>query len=129
MCLDAECGNYDQLWCTTSLRGNLVTRLEVRVLTEGVHSGLATGIAPTPFRILEQLLARVENPVTGDILLAELEAPVPKDRLAQMSAAARVLGDQIVHKVQFVRGVQALSENEVDSLLRSLLEQSAGQSP
>jgi len=47
--------------CTTSLRGNLVGTLRVRVLTEGVHSGMATGIAPTPFRILEQLLARIEN--------------------------------------------------------------------
>jgi acetylornithine deacetylase/succinyl-diaminopimelate desuccinylase-like protein len=119
VCLDAECGNYDQLWCTTSLRGNLVTRLEVRVLTEGVHSGLATGIAPTPFRILEQLLARIENPVTGDILLAELEAPVPKDRLAQMTAAAGVLGEQIVHKIPFASGVQALSNNPVELLVNS----------
>jgi acetylornithine deacetylase/succinyl-diaminopimelate desuccinylase-like protein len=119
VCLDAECGNYDQLWCTTSLRGNLVTRLEVRVLTEGVHSGLATGIAPTPFRILEQLLARVENPVTGDILLAELEAAVPRDRLAQMTAAARVLGEQIIDKIPFASGVQALSNNPVELLVNS----------
>jgi acetylornithine deacetylase/succinyl-diaminopimelate desuccinylase-like protein len=66
VCLDAECGNYEQVWCTTSLRGNLVGTLRVRVLTEGVHSGMATGIAPTAFRILEQLLARIENPVTGE---------------------------------------------------------------
>ncbi len=39
VCLDAECSNYDQVWCTTSLRGNLIGRLTVRVLTEGVHSG------------------------------------------------------------------------------------------
>jgi len=119
VCLDAECGNYDQLWCTTSLRGNLITRLEVRVLTEGVHSGLATGIAPTPFRILEQLLARIENPVTGDILLGELEAAVPKDRLAQMTAAARVIGQEIIHKIPFARGVQALSDNPVELLVNS----------
>ena len=119
VCLDAECGNYDQLWCTTSLRGNLVARLDVRVLSEGVHSGLATGIAPTPFRILEQLLARIENPVTGDILLPALEAVVPKDRLAQMTAAARVLGEQIIQKVPFAPGVQALSDNPVELLVNS----------
>src|SRR6201987_5198799 len=62
VCLDAECGNYDPVGCTTSLRGNVVGNLSVRVLTEGVHSGMATGIAATPFRILEQLLARVESP-------------------------------------------------------------------
>src|SRR5688572_22282304 len=38
VCLDAECGNYEQVWCTTSLRGNLVGTLRVRILTEGVHS-------------------------------------------------------------------------------------------
>src|SRR5579864_3344968 len=82
VCLDAECGNYDQVWCTTSLRGNLTGRLRVRVLTEGVHSGMATGIAPTPFRIVSQLLARIENPITGDLLLDELQANIPKDRRA-----------------------------------------------
>src|SRR5258707_8600518 len=76
VCLDAECGNYDQVWCTTSLRGNLTGNLHVRVLNEGVHSGMATGIAPTPFRIVSQILARVENPVTGDLLLEELQASI-----------------------------------------------------
>src|SRR5207248_2092248 len=85
VCLDAECGNYEQLWCTTSLRGNLVGTLRVRVLTEGVHSGMATGIAPTPWRILEQLLARIENPLSGDLLLDELHVGLPRDRRAQVS--------------------------------------------
>jgi acetylornithine deacetylase/succinyl-diaminopimelate desuccinylase-like protein len=119
VCLDAECGNYEQLWCTTSLRGNLVGSLEVRVLTEGVHSGLATGIAPTPFRILEQLLARIEHPVTGDLLLGELDAAIPKDRLAQLVAAARILGDQVVRKIPFEPGVQALSDNPIELLVGS----------
>ena len=86
VCLDAECANYEQVWCTTSLRGNLVGTLRVRVLTEGVHSGMATGIAPTPFRILEQLLARIESPVTGDLLLDELQVSIPRDRREQARA-------------------------------------------
>ncbi|MGB5591080.1 MAG: M20/M25/M40 family metallo-hydrolase, partial [Gammaproteobacteria bacterium] len=61
VCLDAECGNYDQLWCTTSLRGNVVGTLEVSVLTEGVHSGGASGIVPSSFRIARELLARIED--------------------------------------------------------------------
>jgi len=91
VCLDAECGNYDQVWCTTSLRGNLTGNLHVRVLNEGVHSGMATGIAPTPFRIVEQLMARLENAVTGDVLIDELQVAIPKDRRAQITAAAKVL--------------------------------------
>lgn len=119
VCLDAECGNYDQLWCTTSLRGNLTGRLHVRVLTEGVHSGLATGIAPTPFRLLEQLLARIENPVTGDLTLEELHVRVPKDRFAQLGAAARVLGQGIARKVPFADGVRPLSNDPLELLIAS----------
>jgi acetylornithine deacetylase/succinyl-diaminopimelate desuccinylase-like protein len=119
VCLDAECGNYDQLWCTTSLRGNLVGDLHVRVLTEGVHSGMGTGIAATPFRIAEQLLARLENPVTGDLLIDELQVTVPPDRRAQINAAARVLGAGIAGKVPFAPGVQPLSNDPAELLINS----------
>jgi acetylornithine deacetylase/succinyl-diaminopimelate desuccinylase-like protein len=119
ICLDAECGNYDQLWCTTSLRGNLVGKLQVRVLTEGVHSGMATGIAPTPFRIIEQLLARLENPITGDLLLDELQADIPADRLTQIAAAAKVLGNEVAEKIPLANGVRAISNDPAELLIGS----------
>ena len=92
VCLDAECGNYDQFWATTSLRGNLIGTLRVDVLREGVHSGMASGIAPSSFRILRLLLDRIEDPATGRILVEELHAPVPEERLRQAQATAKVLG-------------------------------------
>ena len=119
VCLDAECGNYDQVWCTTSLRGIVIGRLRVRVLTEGVHSGMATGIAPTPFRIAAQLLARIENPVTGDLLLEELQASIPKDRRAQVTAAAKVLGDGVAGKLPWAQGVQPLSNDPAELIINS----------
>jgi acetylornithine deacetylase/succinyl-diaminopimelate desuccinylase-like protein len=119
VCLDAECGNYEQLWCTTSLRGILDGTLRVRVLTEGVHSGMATGIAPTPFRILEQLLARIENPVTGEVLLDELQAAIPPDRRAQAAAAAQVLGDSVAGKLPWAEGVQPLSNDPTELIINS----------
>ena len=119
VCLDAECGNYDQVWCTTSLRGNLVGRLHVRVLTEGVHSGMGTGIAPTPFRIVQQLLARLENPVTGDLLLDELHVQVPKDRRAQIAKAAKVLGAAVAGKLPFAEGVQPVSNDPEELIINS----------
>src|SRR5579872_4078375 len=119
VCLDAECGNYEQLWCTTSLRGNLTGELEVRVLTEGVHSGMATGIAPTPFRLLEQILARVESSVNGDILLDELQVAIPDDRRAQIRAAARVLGASVAGKIPFAAGTRPLSNDPVELLINS----------
>src|SRR5579864_8532755 len=119
ICLDAECGNYEQVWCTTSLRGNLVGTLRVRVLSEGVHSGMATGIAPTPFRILEQLLARLENPITGDLLLDELHVPLPADRRAQAVLAAGVLGDEVAGKLPWAGGVQADPNDPVELIINS----------
>jgi len=119
VCLDAECGNYDQLWCTTSLRGNLVGKLSVEVLTEGVHSGAATGIAPSAFRIARTLLARVENDVTGDLLLDELTAPIPPARIAQVRAMTAVLGDEIASKLPFAPGVRALSDSPVELALNN----------
>jgi acetylornithine deacetylase/succinyl-diaminopimelate desuccinylase-like protein len=119
VCLDAECGNYEQLWCTTSLRGNMVGTLHVRVLTEGVHSGMATGIAPTPFRILEQLLMRIESPINGDLLLDELHVNMPRDRGVQASAAAAVLGDTVAGKLPWAQGVQALSDDPIELIINN----------
>jgi len=119
VCLDAEAGNYDQVWCTTSLRGNLVGDLRVRVLTEGVHSGMGTGIAATPFRVAQQLLARLENPVNGDVLIEDLQVSVPPDRRAQITAAAKVLGDAVARKVPFAPGVQPLSNDPTELLINT----------
>ncbi len=119
VCLDAEAGNYEQVWCTTSLRGNLVGELRVRMLNEGVHSGMGTGIAATPFRVIQQLLARLENPVNGDILIEELQVTVPPDRRAQITAAAKVLGDAVARKVPFANGVQPLSNDPVELLINT----------
>jgi acetylornithine deacetylase/succinyl-diaminopimelate desuccinylase-like protein len=119
VCLDAECGNYDQLWCTTSLRGNLVGDLVVEGLTEGVHSGAGTGIAPSVFRIARTLLARVESDVTGDILLDELLVPIPAARVEQARAAAGVLSDGIAGKLPFVPGARALSDSPVELVLNN----------
>src|SRR5579883_2681600 len=119
VCLDAECGNYERVWCTTSLRGNLVGLLHVRVLDEGVHSGMATGIAPTPFRIVQQLLARLESPINGSILLDELSVAIPKDRRAQIEAAAAVLGESVAGKLPWVAGVRPVSNDPVELLINS----------
>ena len=111
VCLDAECGDYDRVWCTTSLRGNLTGRLLVRVLTEGVHSGMATGIAATPFRIVEQLLARIEDPITGEVPLDALRVDIPEDRRAQIAATAAVLGASVAGKLPWVKEVRPVSSD------------------
>ncbi|MBX6319213.1 M20 family metallopeptidase [Pigmentiphaga sp.] len=93
--LDSGCGNYDQLWVTTSLRGLAGGVLTVEVLTEGVHSGMASGLVPSSFRIARQLLNRLDDPATGRVILPELHAEIPAERLAQAKAAGDILGDQV----------------------------------
>jgi len=80
---------------------------------------MATGIAPTPFRIAAQVLARVENPITGDLLLEEFQAPIPKDRRAQITAAARVLGDEVAGKMPWAQGVKPLSNDPAELIINS----------
>lgn len=117
ICLDAECGNYDQLWCTTSLRGNLVGTLRVDVLTEGVHSGGAGGIVPSSVRILRQLLDRVEDKETGKILPAALTVEIPDERQRQARQAAETLGDQLWQRFPFIEAAGPSAEQPVEYVL------------
>jgi len=119
VCLDAECGNYDQLWCTTSLRGNLTGTLRVDVLTEGVHSGSAGGIVPSCFRILRQLISRLEDESNGEILLDALHVDIPEQRLAQAGLAAEVLGDSVYRKFPWAVAGGTASESVYELLLNN----------
>ena len=106
VCLDSGCGNYDQLWSTTSLRGMVSGVLSVEVLSEGVHSGDASGIVPSSFRVLRQLLALVDDPNSGLLLEPSFQAEIPEQRSAQALQAARALGDEVFAKFPFVDGMK-----------------------
>ena len=95
VCLDSGAGNYDQLWCTTSLRGMVLGNLHVEVIREGVHSGEASGIVPSSFRIVRMLLCRLEDEQTGRILPDWLHCEIPPARAEQAGAMADALGEAI----------------------------------
>lgn len=117
VCLDSGCGNYDQLWLTTSLRGLAGGTLTVQVLDEGVHSGDASGVVPSSFRLIRQLLSRVEDQATGRVLLDALYAPIPDQRRAQALLAAATLGDEIFAKFPFAGGTQPMSSELTELVL------------
>jgi len=98
ICLDSGAGNYDQLWLTTSLRGMASGILKVEVLTEGVHSGDASGLVPSSFRILRQVLDRLEDSQTGRLLPASFHCEVPAQRLAQARTTAAILGEELYQR-------------------------------
>ena len=99
VCLDSGAGNYDQLWLTSSLRGMASGVLKVEILTEGVHSGDASGLVPSSFRIMRQVLDRLEDSASGRLLPASFHCEVPADRVLQAQATADILGDEIYKRV------------------------------
>jgi acetylornithine deacetylase/succinyl-diaminopimelate desuccinylase-like protein len=117
ICLDSGCGNYDQLWMTTSLRGSIVGNLTVEVLTEGVHSGDASGIVPSSFRILRILLDRLEDAQTGRIIPEWLHTEVPPDRMLEVRETARILGAEIYNKFPLLPGMRPMTSDPVEQLL------------
>lgn len=119
VCLDAECGNYEQFWCTTSLRGNLVGTITVDVLREGVHSGAASGIVPSSFRILRKLLSRIEDETSGKLLLDDLFSDIPAARLKQAELAADVLQDSVYRKFPWVDTAAKPSESYFELMLNN----------
>ncbi len=117
VCLDSGCGNYEQLWCTTSLRGLAGGNLIVNVLSEGVHSGDASGIVPSSFRILRELLSRLEDEASGKIKIEQLFVEVPPDRLAQARKVADVMGLAVYDKFPFLSGMTPMSNDLTELVL------------
>ncbi len=119
VCLDAECGNYDQLWCTTSLRGNLTGTLRTDVLTEGVHSGTASGVVPSSFRVARQLISRIEDESNGQVLIEALHVEIPAQRLAQAEFAANTLGKLVYEKFPWAVDNPSPGDSNTEILLNN----------
>jgi acetylornithine deacetylase/succinyl-diaminopimelate desuccinylase-like protein len=117
ICLDSGCGNYDQLWLTTSLRGMAGGRLTVEVLEEGVHSGDASGVVPDSFRLARALLSRIEDAATGQVLPPVCNVEIPADRVRQAKVAAQALGEDAWRKFPFAGDTRPITGDIVELLL------------
>jgi acetylornithine deacetylase/succinyl-diaminopimelate desuccinylase-like protein len=104
VCLDSGAGNYDQLWLTTSLRGMVSGVLKVEILSEGIHSGDASGLVPSSFRILRNVLDRLEDSRTGRLLPESFHCELPAARLAQAQATAAILKDEVWKRMPWACG-------------------------
>jgi acetylornithine deacetylase/succinyl-diaminopimelate desuccinylase-like protein len=116
VCLDSGCSDYEHLWTTTSLRGVVNGVLTVEILTEGVHSGAASGIVPSSFRILRALLSRIEDEHTGEIRLRELHTEIPRERIEQARAVSGVLAKRL-SEFPFVPGGRPMHDDPLEALL------------
>ena len=117
VCLDSGCGNYDQMWSTTSLRGIITGVLRVELISEGVHSGDGSGIIASSFRVLRQLLSRLEDENTGEILPKDFHQEIPAQRLEQAKACSEILGTDVYSKFPLHEGTKPVTENLTELIL------------
>lgn len=117
--LDSMCGNYDQLWITTSLRGMLIGELKVQVLEQGAHSGMAGGIVASSFRLTRQILSRLEDENTGEILPSFLNEQIPETRRAEAQQAGAVLADDFPRMYTFAGSGGPMSSDPVELVLNN----------
>jgi len=115
--LDSGCCDYERLWMTTSLRGLASGTLTVDVLTEGVHSGDASGVVPSSFRIARKLLDRLEDAGNGWILPSAFHAQIPAERTDQAAQTAAILGEIVFRKYPFAERTEPMIGNAAEALL------------
>lgn len=117
VCLDSGAGNYEQLWITTSLRGLIGGTLTVKVLDQGVHSGDASGIVPSSFRIAREILSRLEDHETGKILPSAFYADIPEERLTQARISGTVLGPSVFARFPWAGGTSSMDRDVTELVL------------
>ena len=115
--LDSGCGSYDRLWGTSSLRGLVNGVLSVDVLDEGVHSGDASGVVASSFRIARSLLDRIEDARSGEIRERAFHAEIPEERRRQAEHAAEVICEQVWRKFPFVAGMRPMRSDVTELVL------------
>ena len=118
ICLDSGAGDYNRFWTTTSLRGLIGLSMKVGVLSEGVHSGGASGHVPSSFRIARQLLSKIEDETTGEILLDKLHTEIPEHRIKETQTLVSILGDEVVNEFPWKNKMKPSTDDKVEGVLR-----------
>ena len=119
ICLDSGAGNYEQFWTTTSLRGLIGCTLRVDILTEGIHSGGGSGIASSSFRIIRQLLSRLEDEKSGQIIVEDLRVNIPDKRIKEVQAMVDVLGDEVFKTLPWTENAIPITDDKVEMVLNN----------
>ncbi|MER7015202.1 M20/M25/M40 family metallo-hydrolase [Saccharopolyspora sp. NPDC000359] len=119
VCLDSGAGDYDRMWLTTSLRGMVQLEVTVQVLESGLHSGIASGIVPSSFRVLRQLLDRLEDSATGAVRLPELNVEIPANRIAEIRSSIAAAPGLVRNSVPWLDGLRPVAEDEVELALNN----------
>jgi len=118
ICLDSGAGDYNRFWTTTSLRGLVGAKMKVEVLSEGVHSGGASGHVPSSFRIARQLLSKIEDEKTGEVLLDKLHTKIPEHRIKETQKLVSILGNEVVEEFPWKNTMKPSTNDNIEGVLR-----------
>ena len=122
ICLDSGAADYEHLWLTSSLRGLVRMDLSVQVLQTGMHSGEASGIVPSTFRIIRHLLERIEDSRTGEILVPELHQKLEGEDYRKAREMAGAVGASLFGNIDWVEGGRPASSDLVQAIISRTLK-------
>ncbi|MFE0020065.1 M20/M25/M40 family metallo-hydrolase [Amycolatopsis sp. NPDC059021] len=117
VCLDAGGSDYERLWLVNSLRGMLHLNVTVRLLGTAQHSGLASGVVASSFRVLRQLLDRIEDSETGEIKLPELKVEIPANRRGEAKDVVEVSPGTLREMFPLVGDATTVTDDELELML------------
>lgn len=118
-CLDSTGLNNRHVWITTTLRGVFLFDVKVKILQEGVHSGMASGIIPSSFRLMRQLLDRIEDQNTGQ-MAAIFQPIIPEDKLLQAKRVGQQLDESLWKTFPLVQSGRPVTEDLCEAYINNI---------
>ena len=114
--LDTGGLDYDRLWVTESLRGIVAGTLSVKVSSVGVHSGHGSGVMPSSFRLVRQLLSRIEDENTGEIKPKWLHTKI-SDKMREQATQIIKMNSESDDDFPLLEGVEKQVNDPLDIFL------------
>lgn len=118
--LDSSANDYRNLWVTSSLRGILGFTLTVKTLKYHVHSGAFGGIVPDSTQVALGLIARVSDPVTGEVKLPAFVREVSPAERGLLQEAVWTLHGKYFDENALADGVRPLYADPLEGALSNL---------
>lgn len=113
--MDSGAFDYNQLWLTSSLRGVCIVELNVEFGKSGYHSGEVGGIIPETFRIVRQLLDRIDNAATG-MVVDDFQVEIPQWAKDEAQFMANLSGSEMHSKYDYCDGGACMDQDNLPEM-------------
>lgn len=117
--LDLSLCDYSRIWLTQSLRGVVSFKLTVQVLSSPVHSGICSGLVPSSFAVMRELLDRLEDAKTGRVKLESFWSTMPQRHEKALACEAKLLGDKTWASFPYAGSAQPRTTEPLEAIRRT----------